>query len=176
MTKSYKAVGLVLKQLNFGEADRLLTVFTKEFGLIRLLAKGVRKTTSRKRGHLELFSKVSLACIKGKNLDLIIEADMLDNFSTLRQNLNRVRIAYLFSELVNELSAENQEHEDIYDLLLLYFTQLNSANASKDLIINFEKSLLEILGFGLPEKQDQLSLETYISSITEKPIRSKKIR
>lgn len=176
MTKAYKAVGLVLKQLNFGEADRLLTIFTREFGLIRLLAKGVRKTTSRKSGHLELFSHVKLACVKGKNLDLIIEADLLNNFFTLRQNLNRVRIAYLFSELVNELSAENQEHEDVYQLLVSTLTQLNSPAAPANLILNFEKSLLKILGFGLPEKQDQLSLETYISSITEKPIRSKKIR
>lgn len=180
MNRSYKTFGIVLKQKNFGEADRLLTLFTKHYGKISLLAKGVRKLTSRKRGHLELFSQAKIVCAKGKNLDLILEAETINNFSHLRQNLNRVRIAYLFCELVNELTAENQEHEDVYDLLLSYFTQLDSTNASKDLIFNFEKSLLEILGFGLPAgasaKAGCQVLEAYISSLTEKPLNSKKIK
>lgn len=176
MNRSYKTFGIVLKQKNFGEADRLLTLFTKHYGKISLLAKGVRKLTSRKRGHLELFSQAKIACAKGKNLDLILEAETINNFSHLRQNLNRVRIAYLLSELVNELTAENQEHEDIYQLLLNALAQLNSAAASKNLITDFEKDLLQILGFGLPDKTDQASLEVYISSLTEKPLNSKKIK
>lgn len=176
MIKTYKTVGIVLNQVNFSEADRLLTIFTRDFGRLRLLAKSVRKLTSRKRGHLELFSQVKIVCAKGKNLDLITEAETVNNFSALRQNLNRVRIAYLLCELVNDLTAENQEHEDVYNLLLLYLTQLNSPGAPKDLILNFEKSLLELLGFGLPSKVDRSSLESHISSITEKPLNSKKIR
>lgn len=176
MIKTYKTVGLVLNQKNFFEADRLLTIFSLHQGKLKLLAKGVRKLSSRKRGHLELFSHAKIVCAKGKNLDLITEAETINNFSHLRQNLNRVRIAYLLCELVNDLTAENQEHEDIYRLLLLYLTQLNSTVAPKNLIFNFEKSLLQILGFGLPSKLDRSSLESHISSITEKPINSKKIR
>ncbi len=176
MNRSYKTFGIVLKQKNFGEADRLLTLFTKHYGKISLLAKGVRKLTSRKRGHLELFSHAKIVCAKGKNLDLILEAETINNFSLLRGNLNRVRIAYLLTELINELTAENQEHEDIYQLLLNTLIQLNSAVASKNIIIDFEKAMLQILGFGLPEKTDQDSLEAYISSLTEKPLNSKKIK
>ncbi|MDZ7586461.1 MAG: DNA repair protein RecO [Patescibacteria group bacterium] len=176
MIKTYKTVGIVLNQKNFSEADRLLTIFTRDFGRLRLLAKSVRKLTSRKRGHLELFSQVKIVCAKGKSLDLIIEAETINNFSQLRQNLNRVRIAYLLCELVNDLTGENQEHEDVYNLLLFYLAQLNSASAPKNLIFNFEKSLLELLGFGLPRTLTQSSLESHISSITEKPLNSKKIR
>ena len=176
MNRTYKTFGVVLKQNNFGEADRLLTVFTKTHGKVKLLAKSVRKLSSRKRGHLELFSHAKLVCAKGKNLDLITEATTVDNFPQLRQNLNRVRIAYLLCELVNDLTAENQEHEDIYNLLLFYLSQLNNSSASKKLIFNFEKSLLELLGFGLPATLTQFSLEAHISSITEKPINSKKIK
>jgi DNA repair protein RecO (recombination protein O) len=176
MIKTYKTVGIVLNQKNFFEADRLLTIFTRDFGRIRLLAKAVRKPSSRKRGHLELFSLVKLFCVKGKNLDLITEAETVNSFSALRQNLNRVRIAYLLCELVNDLTAENQEHEDVYNLLLFYLAQLNSPVAPKNLILNFEKSLLSFLGFGIPHTLTQSSLEAHISSITEKPINSKKIR
>ncbi|MBU1322823.1 DNA repair protein RecO [Patescibacteria group bacterium] len=176
MIKVYKTVGLVLNQQNFSEADRLLTIFTRDFGRIRLLAKAVRKLSSRKRGHLELFSQVKIVCAKGKNLDLITEAETVNSFSALRQNLNRVRIAYLLCELINDLTAENQEHQDVYQLLLLHLTQLNSPGAPKNLIFNFEKSLLELLGFGLPHTLTQSSLEAHILSITEKPLNSKKIR
>ena len=176
MIKTYKTVGIVLNQKNFFEADRLLTVFTKDFGRLRLLAKSVRKLNSRKRGHLELFSQVKIVCAKGKNLDLITEAETVNNFSTLRRNLNRVRIAYLLCELINDLTAENQEHEDVYNLLWLYLAQLNSPAAPKNLIFNFEKSLLELLGFGLPNSLSRTSLEAHIQSITEKPLNSKKIR
>lgn len=176
MIKTYKTVGIVLNQKNFFEADRLLTLFTRNFGRLRLLAKAVRKLSSRKRGHLELFSQVKIVCVKGKNLDLIIEAETVNNFSALRQNLNRVRIAYLLCELINDLTAENQEHSDVYQLLLLHLTQLNSTVAPKNLIFIFEKSLLELLGFGLPLSLSLASLESHISSITEKPLNSKKIR
>jgi len=176
MIKTYKTVGLILNQKNFFEADRLLTVFTKDFGRLRLLAKSVRKLTSRKRGHLELFSQVKIVCAKGKNLDLITEAETVNNFPVLRRNLNRVRIAYLLCELVNDLTAENQEHDDVYQLLLNNLLLLDSSSAPQNLIFNFEKSLLELLGFGLPHTLSRSSLESHISSITEKPLNSKKIR
>ena len=176
MIKTYKTVGLILNQKNFFEADRLLTVFTKDFGRLRLLAKSVRKLTSRKRGHLELFSQVKIVCAKGKNLDLITEAETVNNFPVLRRNLNRVRIAYLLCELVNDLTAENQEHDDVYQLLLNNLLLLDSSSAPQNLIFNFEKSLLQLLGFGLPHTLTQSFLEAHISSITEKPLNSKKIR
>lgn len=176
MIKTYKTVGIVLNQKNFSEADRLLTIFSLHQGKLKLLAKGVRKLSSRKRGHLELFSHAKIVCAKGKNLDLITEAETVNNFPNLRGNLNRVRIAYLLCELVNDLTAENQEHEDVYNLLWLYLIQLNSTVAPKNLILNFEKSLLELLGFGLPRILTQSSLEAHILSITEKPLNSKKIR
>jgi len=175
MIRSYKTFGIVLNQRNYSEADRLLTIFTKTYGRLSLLAKSVRKPSSRKRGHLELFSLVKIMVIKTKGLDLISEAEAVNNFSHLRQNLNRIRIAYLFCELVNQLTAENQENESVYDLLLNSLIQLNSPVASRDLIISFEKKLLELLGFGLPTKLDRTSLENYISGITEKPLHSKKI-
>ena len=176
MTRSYKAQGIVLKRINFSEADRLVTIFTKQHGKLKLIAKGIRKPTSRKKGHLELFTHVKLQVAKTKSIDLITEAETISSFSALRPNLNRVRIAYLFSELVDQLTPEAQEQQNIYDLMLKNFTILNSKSASKNFIANFEKSLLELLGFGLPSRHDQASLESHIYSIIEKPLNSKKIK
>jgi len=176
MPGSYKTEAIILKRVNLGEADRLVTVFSQHRGKLTLLAKGIRRLTSRKKGHLELFNRVKLQIANGKNLDLITEAEAVNNFSKLRRNLNRVRIAYLFLELVDKLTAENQEHSDVYQLLLDSLSRLDSQQAPSDLIEKFETSLLLVLGFGLPSRPTRVALEAHILKITEKPLNSKKLK
>jgi len=176
MIRSYKTTAIILKRTNFSEADRLITVFTKNYGKLKLIGKGIRKLTSRKKGHLELFTLTNLQIAKTKSIDIITEAEAIDNFPNLRKNLNRVHIAYLFSELTDKLTAEGQEHQEVYHLLLESLKALNSQSAPKTLIINFEKQLLKVLGFGLPKTISRQSLEHHIYSIIEKPINSKKLK
>lgn len=176
MLRSYKAEAIILKQQNFSEADRFVTIFSKHKGKLKLIAKGVRKLTSRKKGHLELFTQVKLQVAKTKTIDIITEAETINNFTNLRKNLNRVRIAYLLAELIDQLTAEEQEHKQVYQLFLNSLTTLNSQSAPKSFITNFEKQLLEILGFGLPQKHDRASLEQHIYSIIERPLNSKKLK
>ncbi len=176
MNHSYKVEAIVLKRVNVGEADRLVTVYSREEGKLRLIARGIRRLNSRKKGHLELFNRVKLELARGKSLDLITEAQTLEGFTNLRKNLNRVRIAYLLCELVDKLTPENMEHEAVYDLLGEALAKLNGDCANGNLIPEFEKQLLEFLGFGLPKQTDRSSLEAHILTITEKPLKSKKLR
>ena len=176
MPGSYKTEAIVLKRTNFGEADRLVTVFSKHRGKLTLLAKGIRRLTSRKKGHLELFNRVKLQIANGKNLDIITEAETINSFPQLRVNLNRVRIAYLLLELVDKLTAENQEHPDVYQLLLDNLSRLDSQQAPPDLIETFETNLLSVLGFGVPVRPNRVSLEAHILRITETPLNSKKLK
>ncbi len=140
------------------------------------MAKGIRKLTSRKKGHLEIFTLSRLMIVATKSIDLITEAAAINNFTRLRPNLNRVRIAYLFCELVDKLTVENQEQVAVFALLKSYLSQLNSQSVSSDLIVNFETELLKLLGFGLPQDISRESLETHIASITERTLNSNKIR
>ncbi|MEK7513440.1 MAG: DNA repair protein RecO [Patescibacteria group bacterium] len=176
MAKIYRATAIILKRQNLGEADRLITVFSERSGKLKLMAKGIRKLTSRKKGHLEIFTLSRLMIVTTKSIDLITEAATVNNFSRLRQNLNRVRIAYLFCELVDKLTVENQEQVAIFALLKTYLSQLNSQSVTSDLIVNFETELLKLLGFGLPAEISRESLETHIASITERTLHSNKIR
>lgn len=175
MSRSYRTQGVILKRISFGEADRLLTVFTDKHGKLKIVAKGVRRLNSRKKGHLELFCQSRIFLAKGKNLDLVTEAETIDTFPKLRKNLNRVKIAYLFCELVDQLTAENQSHPQVYELLVNNLQALNSDTAPKDLIIDFEKQLLQILGFGLPRQTSRQALESHIISITDRPLKSLKL-
>jgi DNA repair protein RecO (recombination protein O) len=177
MTRSYKLQAIVLKRVNFSEADRLVTVFSRSHGKLKLIAKGVRRLTSRKKGHLELFTLSKLQITKAKSIDIITEAETIESFANLRQNLNRVRIGYLMAELIEQLTAEGQEHQEIYTLLLDSLTTLNSSSASQDFILNFEKELLTLLGFGLPKPPvTRERTELHISSIIEKPLNSNKLK
>ena len=176
MNRSYKLQAIVLKRTSFSEADRLVTVFSKSHGKVVLVAKGVRKITSRKKGHLELFTYAKLQIAKTKGLGIITEAETINNFPSLRKNLNRVRIAYLLAELIDKLTAEQQEQQEVFKLLFNSFIILNSKSATKNFILNFESELLELLGFGLPNPPiTRQKLEMHISFIADKPINSKKL-
>ena len=173
---SYKTEGIILKRINYGEADKILTIYTKHHGKIKALAKGIRKLTSRKAGSLELFNHAIVFLVKGKNFDLVTEAQAVDLFKSWRQNLVRVGVAYYFCELVDKLTPEEQENLAVFELLRDSLNKLNVANLSV-LVRNFEETLLNDLGFGVPAllKNQPGSLKEYIESIIEKKINSPKI-
>jgi DNA repair protein RecO (recombination protein O) len=176
MLRSYKTVGIVLKRNNVGEVDKIITLFTKGHGKLRLMAKGIRKTKSRKAGSLEPFNEVQLQIAKGRNLDLITETQIIDSPQPWRKNLIKVTVAYYFCELVDKLTAENQIHPDVFELLKTSLGQIGSSNLSK-LVRDFEEQLLDELGFGIPEdiRKQPGTLKSYIEEITERRLNSPKL-
>lgn len=176
MIRVSKSEGIILRQANFQEADRLLTIYTKHFGRKRLVARGVRRIVSRKKGSLELFNRVLLVFAKGRNVDLITEAAVIDSYPTWRKNLIRVGVAYYFCELVDKLTAEEEENSGIYELLKEALSSLAQAPL-KRLIIEFEEKILTLSGFGIPDqyRSSQGSLKPYIENLIEKEIYSPRV-
>lgn len=172
--KTFKTEGIILKRSNFGEADRILTVFTKHCGKISVLAKGVRKTTSRKGGNLELFNQVVIFAAKGKNLDIVTEVEVINSFKDWRTDLKKVAVAYQLCELVDKLSAEGVENDDVYCLLINSFTNLSPITNYQSLVTNFELSLLQFLGYwprGRPVGNTNLDL--YIEDLINRKLKAK---
>ena len=176
MAQFYKTVGIILKRINFSEADKILTIFTKHYGKIKVIAKGIRKITSKKAGILELFNHCKLVLAKGKDLDIITEAQVINSFSSWRKNLSKVGVAWYFCELVDKLTAEGQANKDVFELLKNYLENLSQKDNSQ-FIRSFEEHLLNQLGFGIPLswRRWQGSLKTYIESIAEKEIQTPKM-
>jgi DNA repair protein RecO (recombination protein O) len=174
--RAYKTEGIILKRSNYGEADRLLTIFTKNHGKLRVIAKGVRRITSRRGGNLELFNHVSVYLNNGKNLDSLSEVEVFNSFSDWRTDLKAVGVAYYLCELVDKLTAEGQEHNQVFDLLKQSLSKLDECNYT-NLVVSFEKELITELGFGIPDKlrNSRKSIKNYIEEITEKKITSPKI-
>ncbi len=175
MDRTYKTQAIILARKNFGEADRILILFTKHYGKIRVRAPGIRKTTSRKAAHLELFNLASLFLAQGKNLDIVTEATTLNNFSMLRKDLKKVSLAYYFCELVDGLCAEREENQEVFNLLLEAFRKLE-IDGNDNLKDDFACRLLWNLGFLAKDKRlEGFDLENFIENLLERKIKSQRL-
>lgn len=171
----YKAEGIVLKRRNIGEADRMITIFTKEYGKLRLIAKGIRKTASRRAPHLEVFTRVTILIYSGKSMESISEVSPIAMYEGIRKDLQRVSLAYYLCDLVDSLLPEKQEHADVFTLMSEALTELET-NKSVNLYSQsktFTLRLLWTLGFLPPQKSlNGSELQEFIETITERKLKS----
>lgn len=115
--RTYRTEAIILRRKDIGEADRVLTLLTPELGKVRVVAKGIRKLRSRKAGHLELFLCSKLLLAKGREFDIVTQAETVEAFRPLREELLRGAYAAYTVELVDKFTPENQENAEIYRLL-----------------------------------------------------------
>lgn len=117
MSQTYKATGINLKGSPLGETDRLVTVLTSEYGIVRAIAPGARKYKSRLRGRSELFVVNHLLIVKGRSLDKIIQADTIYTYPGLSQDLGKLATAQYLAELILYLALSEQSQLELYELL-----------------------------------------------------------
>ncbi|AOX04556.1 DNA repair protein RecO [Moorena producens PAL-8-15-08-1] len=117
MSQTYKATGINLKSIPLGEADRLLTILTREFGLIRVVAPGARKQKSKLGGRSGLFVVNQLLLAKGRSLDKIIQAETTESYPGLSQDLSKLAASQYLAELVLCHALSEQPQEELYELL-----------------------------------------------------------
>lgn len=150
---TYSDHAIILKRYNLGEADKLITLFTKNHGKQTAVAPGIRKVTSRRGGHLELFNHVQVFLAKGKNLDIITEAKIVEVFGDIKNDLQKVGQAYYVMELIDSLLYEGQKNYKVFLLSLDVLRKLNGivSRSSKEeeakVLRQFEVDLLRTLGF-----------------------------
>lgn len=171
----YKAEGIILKRKNVGEADRIITVFTKEYGKMRLIAKGIRKVASRRAPHLEVFTRVRIVVHSAKSLESVSEVEPVEVYEHLRSDLSRVSMAYYLCELIDSLLPEKQEHRDVFILLTRALNDLGKGTVASIYGVSktFTLELLWTLGF-LPRNKSFTGdkLQKFIETITEKRMKS----
>jgi DNA repair protein RecO (recombination protein O) len=138
---------VVLRHADWGEADRLLWLFTLESGKLRALAKGVRKPRSRKAGHLEPFTRVSLLMARGRDLPIITQAETIEPFLTLRDDLVKTTYAAYVIELLDRFTYEEGENRGLYRLVVDTLSRLCEP-INPNLVVHFyEMRLLDYIGF-----------------------------
>ncbi|MCB0216976.1 MAG: DNA repair protein RecO [Caldilineae bacterium] len=143
----YRSQAIVLRRQDYGEADRILTLYTREHGKVNAIAKGVRRITSRKSGHVELFTQGQLLLAKGRSLDVLTQADTIEPFAALREDLVRTTYAYHVAELVDRLTEEGSPSPAVFDLLAGAMTALCEAEDPSLVARYFELRLLGLSGY-----------------------------
>ncbi len=167
MPRTYSDEGFVLARRVYGEADRILSVYSRCHGRLSLLARGVRKTGSRKRGHIEVFNLIKFSAVHGRGLDIITEAEASENYSAVRADLKKVAVAYFFMEVVGRTTRENEKHEALYELIGSYLNRLKTEQKLKSFRKSFIKAILTTLGFW-PEGRELPNPDAKLQEVTER--------
>lgn len=150
-----------MKSFDYGEADRILTLLTPDSGTLRVLAKGVRRTKSRKAGHLDLFNRANLLIAHGRQLDIVTQADTIENFRPMREDLWRSAYAHYVAEMAGAFSAEGLANYPLYALTVGTLRGLAGTDRLAMTVRAFEMQLLGHTGYR-PQLKRCLSCEAEI--------------
>jgi DNA repair protein RecO (recombination protein O) len=146
--RSIRVHAIILRHANWGEADRLVTLYTREQGKMRAIAKGARKITSRKAGHLEPFTQVKLQLARGRDLFIVTQADTLDAYQPLRENLVLTGYASYLVELLDRfVYEEGSANPTLFRLLADSLKRLVDVEDTWLAVRYYEMRLLDFLGF-----------------------------
>lgn len=175
--RNFKTEGIIIKRRNVLEADRIITVFTREHGKLQIKARGVRRITSKRASHIELLNYAQLSLYKGSSLPILVEAQMIESFSDIKNDLNKIGFAYHICELIDGLCPENQEQHQVFDLLKLTLERLAKGEENSLIIIHeFEIDLLSFLGYWHKGKDSSLiDTQHFIEHILERKLKSHQI-
>lgn len=174
MPRSLTSEAIVLSRKNYGEADRILTLFTKDYGKITAIARGVRKPKSKKRSSIEVFSKFKFSGSKFGDFYLVTETDILDSFSSIRRDLKKVTVAYFFLEAINKLTQPEEENKALYNLLVSALEKLSSSSKLKTIRERFVEEILILLGFWQEGKKIG-DIDTALESVVERQMNTKRV-
>ena len=143
----YATDAIILRRVDFGEADRILTIMTPQAGKLRVIAKGARKMTSRKAGHVELFTRVRLLLARGRNFDIVSQAETMETYRAIREDLLRSTYGHYLCELVDAFAQEGSEDTALYELLAEGLGWLAEADDPALAGRYFEMRLLALTGY-----------------------------
>ncbi len=145
--KLYQTEGVVIRRVDSGEMDRSLTIYTPDHGKLRVTAKGVRRPGSHMAGHLELLTRSNMLIARGRNMDIVTQAQTVQAFAALRQDLERIAWGCYMAELLGRLSPEEQENLSAYQLLLEALEYLDQGRDPEMIGRGFEVHLLGVMGY-----------------------------
>ena len=122
--KTYRCEAITLSYTPLGEADLLVTMYTRDQGKVRAVGKGARRSTSKLVGHLEPLTVVRMSMVHGRSMDIISQAEVLQSFATLKEDLTGITKGLYLAELVDGFGAEGSANPDLFpasDMPLRFF-------------------------------------------------------
>ena len=146
--RQFRTQAIILSRRDFGESDRLLTLFTPDHGKISAIAKGSRKPTGKLSGHVELFARTDVMIHKGRSIDILAQAELIDSYLGLREDLTRGAYANYVAELLDRFTADEDIHQDdLFVLLHQTFQRIADEDDPRLATRFYELRLLDLVGF-----------------------------
>ena len=144
----YRSKGIVLRSIRYGEADRILDLYTLDAGLVSTIAKGIRRTKSRIGGRLEPLSCVDFLAYEGRTLDTITQVEVLRSFHGVREDLKRLEVAGGIVATIRALSGGDEADRRVFNLLYHALDALESRESSFDSVgVAFSLKLSILAGY-----------------------------
>ncbi|MBQ3642952.1 DNA repair protein RecO [bacterium] len=142
-----------LKSYNISEADKIVVMYSKEKGLIRGVAKGTKKSNSRLGGRMDILIANKLMLSKGRNLDTICQAEALNTFFNIRNDIDKLFYSMYCCEIVSNFGIENDPNsEEIYNLFYTFLDELSKSESKENsmlCVIKFQLKIMDITGYSL---------------------------
>lgn len=145
--RSYQTQGVVLRQTKLGEFDKIVTIYTPEFGKLKAVAKGACRPKSKLGGNVEPLTHSLFYMARGRNLDIVTQGQTIEGFLALKSDLWRMACSLYIVELIDSFTAEGGENRHLFDLLLDTLTRLNEPDSNEVALRYFELHLLHHLGY-----------------------------
>lgn len=199
--RNFKTEGIIIRRRNFKDADRIITVLTKDHGKIAVKASGIRRIPSRRSAHVELLNHCVLTLYNGHAFPVLTEAQTIESFTPIKEDLQKIGLAYHLCELVDGLCPENQENHAAFQLLKNTLIRLsqpvilersdNEAIESPDeilsrslplqddktIVADFQTDLLHLLGYWNKQEflEKDIDMDHFVENILERKLKSKSI-
>lgn len=140
---------IVIRSLNYGESDKILTFLTRDYGRLKGIAKGARRSKRRFQNVLSLFSHLCLIFFdrEGMGLVRVESADLLHLFPNIREDLKRIYYGNYYLELANEMAGEREANPEAFDLLLAFLMDLDRMDPEEEQLRKFEIRMLSLYGY-----------------------------
>ncbi len=143
----YKTEGIVLKSMEYEEANKIVTIYTKNYGKISAIAKGVRKTKSKFGSSLEILTHSVFLLYKGRNIDIVSQTEILESFFSASKEVIKFAFAANCVEIVNKLTEEREINIGLFNLLKEVLHYLRNSKDPKLLTLSFKWQTMSILGY-----------------------------
>ncbi len=163
----YKSKGIVLRSIRYGEADRILDLYTLDAGLVSAIAKGIRRTKSRFGARLEPLSCVDFVAYGGRTLDTVTQAETIRSFHGIRENLARFEAAAGIVGSVRALSGGDEADRRVFNLLYNALDALESRDSGFESVEAALGLKLSILAGYAPQLDSCLNCETNLDEAPE---------
>lgn len=147
MSRTSKTEGIVLKKKNLPTQDMIVTIFTQEMGKIRILAKGVKKISSKRLPHLQTGNIINAVIYNSEKKLYLQETSLISGLSQIKKNSKKISFVYFYFHIIDRLLPENQQELEIYNAVKHFLIDLSKSASTIPLLERHLNILLKKLGY-----------------------------